>query len=66
MYIGHMENIDSLPKGLLDILVCPQTKGTLTFDKQKQELISDSAKLAYPVKNGIPIMLVSEARNISA
>ena len=47
---------------LLEILVCPLTKGPLEFDATKQELISRSAKLAYPIRDGIPIMLVDEAR----
>ena len=47
---------------LLSILVCPGTKGPLIYDKQKNELISNSAKLAYPIKNNIPILLESEAR----
>jgi len=47
---------------LLEILVCPLTKGQLEYDAAKQELISRSAKLAYPIRDGIPIMLVSEAR----
>lgn len=47
---------------LLEILVCPLTKGPLRYDAQKQELISDSAKLAYPIRDGIPVMLVDEAR----
>ena len=47
---------------LLDILVCPVTKGPLTYDKAKQELVSQSARLAYPIRDGIPIMLESEAR----
>lgn len=49
---------------LLELLVCPITKGPLTYDKQAQELVSKSARLAYPVRDGIPIMLVSEARHI--
>ena len=49
---------------LLEILVCPVTKGTLHYDAQHQELISPSAKLAYPIRDGIPIMLVDEARPI--
>jgi uncharacterized protein len=52
-------NID--PK-LLEILVCPLTKGPLEYDADKQELISRSAKLAYPIRDGIPIMLPEEAR----
>ena len=54
-------NVD--PK-LLEILVCPLTKGTLEYDAEKQELISRSAKLAYPIRDGIPIMLPDEARPI--
>jgi uncharacterized protein len=49
---------------LLEILVCPLTKGPLEFDAVKQELISRSAKLAYPIRDGIPIMLPEEARKI--
>ena len=47
---------------LLEILVCPLTKGQLEYDAAKQELISRSAKLAYPIRDGIPIMLPEEAR----
>ena len=49
---------------LLEILVCPLTKGPLEFDRDKQELVSRQAKLAYPIRDGIPIMLVEEAREI--
>ncbi len=49
---------------LLEILVCPITKGALEFDAVRQELISRSAKLAYPIRDGIPIMLPEEARAI--
>lgn len=49
---------------LLEILVCPVTKGPLTYDREAQELISESAKLAYPIRDGIPIMLPDEARRI--
>jgi uncharacterized protein YbaR (Trm112 family) len=49
---------------LLEILVCPMTKGTLEYDAAKQELISRKAKLAYPIRDGIPIMLPEEARKI--
>jgi uncharacterized protein YbaR (Trm112 family) len=49
---------------LLEILVCPLTKGQLEFDSSKQELISRKAKLAYPIRDGIPIMLPEEARKI--
>ncbi|NBS34995.1 MAG: Trm112 family protein [Methylocystaceae bacterium] len=49
---------------LLEILVCPLTKTTLEYDRARQELISRSAKLAYPIRDGIPIMLPEEARKI--
>jgi uncharacterized protein YbaR (Trm112 family) len=49
---------------LLEILVCPVTKGPLEFDSARHELISRSAKLAYPIRDGIPIMLPEEARKI--
>ncbi len=49
---------------LLNILVCPVTKGPLIYDKKNNELISSSAKLAYPIKDNIPILLESEARVI--
>lgn len=47
---------------LLDILVCPLTKGPLDYDRERQELISRQARLAYPIRDGIPIMLPDEAR----
>lgn len=47
---------------LLELLVCPVTKGPLTFNREAQELVSRSARLAYPVRDGIPIMLENEAR----
>jgi uncharacterized protein len=50
---------------LLEILVCPLTKAALRYDREKQELISDQAGLAYPIRDGIPIMLVDEARTLS-
>jgi uncharacterized protein YbaR (Trm112 family) len=50
---------------LLELLVCPVTKGPLDYDRQKNELISRSARLAYPVRDGIPVMLESEARTLS-
>lgn len=49
---------------LLEILVCPLTKGTLVYDAKAQELISKQAGLAYPIRDGIPIMLVDEARRL--
>ena len=50
---------------LLEILVCPVTKGPLVYDKAKQELVSKSARLAYPVRDGIPVMLEEEARKLT-
>jgi hypothetical protein len=50
---------------LLEILVCPLTKGPLKYDEAAQELISEGANLAYPIRDGIPIMLVDEARDLS-
>lgn len=50
---------------LLELLVCPVTKGPLIFNRENQELISVSARLAYPVRDGIPILLEHEARTIS-
>ncbi len=49
---------------LLEILVCPMTKGPLRYDAAAQELISERAGLAYPIRDGIPIMLVDEARSL--
>ena len=57
---GHVD-----PK-LLEILVCPLTKGPLRYDAEAQELISDKAGLAYPIRDGIPIMLVDEARSLDS
>lgn len=54
-----------MDKKLLDILVCPITKGPLIYDKENQELISKSARLAYPIRDDIPIMIEDEAREIS-
>jgi uncharacterized protein YbaR (Trm112 family) len=55
---------DSVDPKLLEILVCPLTKTPLEYDARKQELISRAAKLAYPIRDGIPIMLPEEARRI--
>lgn len=54
----------SVAPRLLEVLVCPVTKSTLRYDREKQELISDSARLAYPIRDGVPIMLPDEAREI--
>ena len=50
---------------LLELLVCPVTKGHLDLDRERQELISRSARLAYPIRDGIPILLEEEARTLS-
>jgi uncharacterized protein YbaR (Trm112 family) len=55
---------DSVDPKLLEILACPLTKGPLEYDREKQELISRAAKLAYPIRDGIPIMLADEARRL--
>ena len=57
-------NTQPVDPKLLEILVCPVTKGPLRYDTEKQELISDQAKLAYPIRDGIPIMLADEAREL--
>lgn len=54
-----------MDKALLDILVCPKTQGTLIYDDKNQELISEQAGLAYPVRDGIPVMLEEEARDLT-
>lgn len=58
-------HIEVDPK-LLEILVCPVSKSTLSYNKETQELISEKARLAYPIRDGIPIMLPEEARNLDA
>jgi uncharacterized protein YbaR (Trm112 family) len=50
---------------LIELLVCPVTKGPLEFDRERQELISRSARLAYPVRDGIPVLLENEARTLT-
>jgi hypothetical protein len=54
----------SLDPKLLEILACPKTKAPLRYDEDAQELISDKAKLAFPVRDGIPILLIEEARSL--
>jgi hypothetical protein len=63
---GH-QKLSSTPMDtkLLELLVCPVTKGPLEYDREAQELISRSARLAYPVKDGIPVLLESDARVMS-
>lgn len=50
---------------LLELLVCPVTKGPLEYDREKQELTSHSARLAYPIRDGLPVLLENEARTLS-
>lgn len=58
---GRTSEVD--PK-LLELLVCPLTKGRLRLDRERSELVSESAGVAYPIRDGVPIMLVSEARKL--
>ena len=60
-----MDDVSEIDPKLLEILVCPLTKAPLRYDRAAQELISDEAGLAYPIRDGIPIMLVDEARQLS-
>jgi uncharacterized protein YbaR (Trm112 family) len=59
-----MEGSSEIDPRLLEILVCPLTKAPLRYDRAAQELISDEAGLAYPIRDGIPIMLIDEARQL--
>ena len=61
-----MPNTSDVDPKLLEILVCPLTKGPLDYDREKQELVSKKAGLAYPVRDGIPIMLIDEARKLDS
>lgn len=54
----------TVDRRLLEVLVCPLTKTTLRYDRERQELVSDAAKLAFPIRDGVPIMLPDEARSI--
>jgi uncharacterized protein YbaR (Trm112 family) len=58
------EKLSKVDPKLLELLVCPMTKGRLSYDRANNELVSERAKLAYPIRDGIPIMLMSEARKI--
>ena len=55
----------ALDRHVLEALICPLTHSTLRYDAERQELISESANLAYPIRNGIPVMLVDEARALN-
>ncbi len=58
------ERLSKVDPKLLELLVCPLSKARLSFNRETNELISEKAKLAYPIRDGVPIMLVSEARKI--
>ncbi|HCP81472.1 MAG TPA: hypothetical protein DIT67_07700 [Octadecabacter sp.] len=59
-----MNTVVEFDRRMLEALVCPQTQGVLSYDADKQELVSKSAKLAFPIRNGIPVMLMDEAREL--
>jgi uncharacterized protein YbaR (Trm112 family) len=59
-----VDTVSKVDTKLLDLLVCPLTKGRLSLDRERNELVSEKARLAYPIRDGIPIMLISEARRI--
>jgi uncharacterized protein YbaR (Trm112 family) len=59
-----MSDTQSFERRMLEALICPQTQTTLEYDADAQELISRKASLAFPIRNGIPIMLVNEARKL--
>ena len=61
-----MADTATLDSKLLEILVCPLTKGPLVYDAENQELISEQASLAYPIRDGIPVLLVEEALALDA
>tara|TARA_Y100001970_G_scaffold292485_1_gene433965 strand:- start:2976 stop:3197 length:222 start_codon:yes stop_codon:yes gene_type:complete len=58
------KNTNKIDKNILNLLVCPITKGPLKYDIDKSELISEKAKLAFPIEDGIPIMLIDKARRL--
>jgi uncharacterized protein len=59
-----LANAPVIDRRMLEALICPMTQTTLSYDAEAQELISKAAKMAFPIRNGIPIMLVSEARAV--
>lgn len=60
-----MTEMTEIDRHMLEALVCPLTQSTLSYDAAANELISKKAKLAFPIRNGIPVMLVDEARSLS-
>lgn len=63
---GVQPDIERMDPRLLELLVCPVTKGTLSYDANAQELISRQAHLAFPIKNGVPLMTLDAARHLDA
>lgn len=63
--MAEAEKTGEIDPRLLEILVCPQTKGALVYDRKKNELLSKQAALAYPIRDGVPIMLIDEARALN-
>ena len=59
-----MTNDAIFDRRMIEALVCPQTQAKLSYDAARQELVSKNARLAYPIRNGIPVMLVEEARKL--
>ncbi len=60
--MNDVKDPPSFDRKMLEALVCPNTHGVLSYDAERQELVSKAAHLAYPIRNGIPVMLISEAR----
>jgi uncharacterized protein len=63
--MADIEKSDEIDPRLLEILVCPQSGGVLAYDRMQAELLSKKAGLAYPIRDGVPIMLAEEARTLS-
>ena len=61
-----MSDAAEIDSRLLEILVCPVTRGSLRYDRERAELVSEGARLAYPIREGVPIMLPEEARQLEA
>ena len=61
----NRQKLDDVDPRLLDVLVCPLTRSALHYDRARQELISQQARKAFPVRDGVPIMLVEEARDLN-
>ena len=59
-----MSETPQFDRRMLEALICPQTHSTLSYDAERQELVSKKAGLAYPIRNGIPVMLIDEARKL--